>query len=259
MIRAGDIDLACRVEGPDDAPVVLLVHGVLTSHRIWDGVAARLAGAWRLVRYDLRGHGNSGATSSPYTMVQLALDALSVLDALGIGRAHVVGTSLGGMIGQVLGAAHGDRLVSLTLANTTVLQPAPKAWEERAAVAREKGVAALVDATLQRWFTPTCLREQPALIEAVRREALRTSVDGFVGCAAALRDLDHRSLLPRIRMPTLVLAGEHDTSTPPADARELERAIPDARIATLPASHQAAAEVPEAFAAAWTRFQRQHR
>jgi 3-oxoadipate enol-lactonase len=256
-LPAGDLDVACHVDGPADAPVLLLIHGVLASHRIWDGVVARLVSSWRIVRYDLRGHGSTSSTQPPYTIEGLARDAVAVLDALHIERAHVIGTSLGGMIGQVLGAENADRVQSLTLANTTALQPAPQAWEERALIARDKGITGLVDATLQRWFTPACFREQPELIDAVQREVLRTSVDGFVGCALALRDLDQRALLPRIAVPTLVLTGEQDTSTPPADGLELQRAIPHAQLASLPAAHQAAAESPEAFVAAWTAFQSQ--
>jgi 3-oxoadipate enol-lactonase len=118
-------------------------------------------------------------------------------------------------------------------------------------------VASLVEATLERWFTPAARSDQPALIDASRREALRTRVDGFTGCAVALRDLDHRDLLPRISVPTLVVAGECDGATPPAESREMQRAIPGARLVTVPAAHQAAAECPEAFVAAWSTFQRE--
>jgi 3-oxoadipate enol-lactonase len=256
LVRAGDLDVAVRIEGPPDAPAVLLVHGVLASHRIWDGLVARLKAEWRVVRYDLRGHGGTTATLPPYTIAQLARDAVALLDGLGVLQAHVIGTSLGGMIGQVLGAEHGDRVLSLTLANTTSLQSMPKAWEDRAAVARDSGMVAVVDAAVQRWFTPTCLREQPSLMEAVRRDAIRTRVDGFVGCAMALRDLDQRALLPSIAKPTLIIAGDEDMATPLSDAQALLDAIPHARLLTLPAAHQAAAERPEAFAAAWTAFQR---
>lgn len=253
-VRAGQLDVLCSAEGRADAPVVLLVHGVLASHRLWDGVADRLAPDWRVVRYDLRGHGGTGATPAPYTIAQLAQDAVALLDTLGVRQAHVVGTSLGGMIAQRLGAEHGERVLSLTLANTTAVQRTPQAWQERAELVRGKGVAALADITVQRWFTPAFLREQPEVIDTVRCELLRTSVEGFVGCALALRDLDQRSLLSRIAVPTLIIAGEHDTATPPADAHELQQAIPRARLVTLPAAHQAATECPEAFAAAWTSF-----
>jgi 3-oxoadipate enol-lactonase len=184
-IKAGDLDVACRIEGPPAAPVVLLAHGVLASHRIWDAAAALMATDFRVVRYDLRGHGGTTVTRPPYSIGILAGDAIALMDALEISKVHFIGTSLGGMIGQVLGAAHSDRLLSLTLANTTAVQATPKAWEERAAIAAADGIAPLVAPTLQRWFTPECFQRDASMIEIVRAEALRTSVEGFVGCALA--------------------------------------------------------------------------
>lgn len=258
-IRAGGCDVACRIEGPASAPAVLMAHGILATHRMWDAVAARLAGDWRVVRYDLRGHGGTPATDAPYTMRQLADEALAVLDALGIARAHFMGTSLGGMFGQVLGATAGTRLHSLTLANTAAVQPAPQAWQERIRIALERGVAPLVEGTLPRWFTPSCTEAQPQLVEQVRTEALRTNVEGYVGCASAIRDLAHRDLLARIAVPTLVVAGEHDSATPLTESLLLEAEIAKSRLVVLPAAHQAAAECPDAFVAAWTEFQRHSR
>lgn len=258
FVRAGGFDVACRLEGPADAPAVLLVHGILASSRVWDGVAERLSDEWRVIRYDLRGHGATAATPPPYTMEVLAGDAIALLDALAVGQAHFVGTSLGGMIGQVLGAHHADRLLSLTLANTTATQGFPKAWEERSDVALSKGVQTLVEPTLQRWFTRQCLERDFQVIETMRSEALRTSVDGFVGCAHAIQHLDQRELLGIITAQTLVIAGQSDTATPPADSEFLHREIRRSRLVVLPAAHQTAAECPDLFVAAWKNFNAQH-
>jgi 3-oxoadipate enol-lactonase len=255
VVPVGDLNVSCRTEGPADAPVVLLVHGVLTDHRAWNGVAERLAASWRVVRYDLRGHGHSSAPPAPYTMEQLADDAAALLDALDIAKAHFIGTSLGGMIGQQFGARHGDRLLSLTLANTSAVQPAPQAWLDRAAQARAAGsTAPLAEGTLQRWFTPGFHASAPGEIERMRAILQKTSVAGFEGCAQALSQLAQLPLLPRIAVPTLVVVGSEDQATPPAQGRQIRDAIPGAKLAEVPAAHQAAVEQPQAFVDAWLAF-----
>lgn len=252
--RVRDMDVALRIEGKEDAEALVLVHGILADHRVWDAVAERLSTRYRVIRYDLRGHGMSSAPAGPYTMEQLADDVPALLDVLGVRRAHLAGTSLGGMIGQQVGIRHGDRLLSLTLANTAAQQGAPSAWEERIATARSSGIAALADPTLQRWFTPGFLQAQHDEVERVRRILLGTSVEGFAGCAAAVRDLSQLAQLSKISVPTLVVVGSEDKGTPPELGRQIAEAIPGARLVTLPAAHQAAIEVPQAFCDAWLAF-----
>lgn len=252
--RVAGVQLAYRFDGAPDAPVVMLAHSVLTDYAMWDAVAQRLATQFRVLRYDTRGHGASSAPPPPYTMALLADEAVGLLDALRIARVHFIGTSLGGMIGQQLGARFAPRLLSLTLANTTAVQAAPGVWDERSAVARAKGVSALAEPTLQRWFTPEFREREPNEVARVAAMIARTSVDGFVGCAAALRDLDQLQLLRRIAVPTLVIAGAQDQSVTAAMAAQLQDAIAGASLVTLPAAHQCAVEVPDAFCDAWTGF-----
>lgn len=253
-VRAGGLDVCFRLEGPADAPVVMLAHGILVSHRMWDAVAQSLLPRWRVLRYDLRGHGNSATTAPPYTMETLARDAIALLDALHIQRMHFIGSSLGGMIGQRLGAGHAHRLLSLTLANTTAVQGAATTWQQRIDIARERGVQPLVEATMQRWFTPDFLAADPEPVRRLRALALVTGVQGFIGCASAVRDLVQADLLARIHVPTLVMAGELDQATPLADSEFMARRIPAAQLVRLPAAHQAAVECPEAVCSAWTAF-----
>lgn len=255
LARIGDMDIAYRLEGPADAPVVLLVHGVLTDHRAWNDVAERLTPKYRVLRHDLRGHGRSSAPPPPYTMEQLADDAVALLDELGIEQVHFIGSSLGGMIGQQLGARHGHRLLSLTLANTCAEQMAPRAWEERAALARQADtVAPLADATLQRWFTPAFIDQAPAELARMRSILCQTTVAGFAGCAHALSRLSQQALLQHIQVPTLVVVGNEDRATTPEQGQQLCDAIRCARLVSLPAAHQSAVEQPQAFAAAWLSF-----
>lgn len=254
--RVAGVELAYRLDGADGAPIVMLCNSVLTDHTMWDAVAQRLVPEFRVLRFDTRGHGASSAPPPPYTMALLAADAVGLLDALHIERVHFIGTSLGGMIGQQLGARFGGRLRSLTLANTMAGPLVPAMWDERAAVARAKGVSALAESTLRRWFTPAFRERAPEQVARVAAMIARTSVDGFVGCAAALRDLDQFELLGRIAVPTLVIAGEHDQSATPQIAQQMRDAIPGARLATLPSAHQSAIEVPDAFCQAWLEFAR---
>jgi 3-oxoadipate enol-lactonase len=250
-----DFEVGYRVEGMRDAPVVMLAHGVLTDHRMWDVLAEAIGRHYAVLRYDLRGHGASTAPPGPYTMDALADDAVALLDALDLPRVHFIGSSLGGMIGQNLGARHGERFVSLTLANTTATQGAPALWQERIEKARREGVGALAEPTLQRWFTPEFLQTAPAEVQRMRELLLGTSVEGFAGCADAISRLAQRDLLARIDCPTLVIAGAQDQATPPELARDLHAGIHGARFALIQqAGHQSAVEQPAAFLDAWRTF-----
>lgn len=254
-VRAGDLEVAYRFDGPYNVQIVLMTHSVLTDHRMWDALAERLVGRFAVLRYDLRGHGATAPTAAPYTMAQLADDAVALLDALSIEQVHFIGSSLGGMIGQQLGARHGRRLTSLTLANTTAVQRAPAIWQERIATARRDGVAALAEGTLQRWFTPTFFESSPSEIARIRQLLLGTSMEGFVGCAEAIARLTQLNLLHAIRVPTLVLAGAEDHATPLEQSAQLHAGIYGARLVTLTnAAHQSAVEQPAAFYDAWLEF-----
>lgn len=258
VIRLPGQEVAYRLEGGKGAPVVLLVHGILTDHRAWDAVAADLAADFAVLRYDVRGHGGSTAPPAPYTMAQLADDVPALLDALKIERVHFVGSSLGGMIGQQVGARYGQRLLTLTLANTGAAQAAPAAWQERIDLARERGVAALAEPTMQRWFTEAWRQAHASEVQRMTGLLLGTSVEGYVGCAAAVRDLAQLDLLPRIAVPTLVVAGTQDTAMPPAATARIAELVPGARLVSLPTGHQAAVEQPQAFRAAWRDFAAAH-
>ena len=253
-IRVGTLDVACTVEGPENAPALVLIHGVLADQTAWDAVAARLRGRFRIVRYGVRGHGGSSAPPAPYSLEQLDDDVPPLLDALGLQKVHLAGTSMGGMIGQQVGIRHGDRLLSLTLANNAAQQGAPAAWDQRIEVARRDGIEALVEPTVQRWFTPGFLQSQPQEVERVRNMVRGTSVEGYAGCAVAIRNLAQLAQLSQIRVPTLVIVGSEDHATPPAAGRDIAAAIPGAQLVSLPAAHQAAIEVPQAFCDAWLAF-----
>lgn len=253
-IRAGDLEVAYRLEGPQEAPVVMLVHGIMTSRRMWDDAAALLRERWRVLRYDLRGHGGTQVTEPPYLMHRLADDAIALLDALGLEKVHFICSSLGGMIGQQIGARYGERVLTLALANTSSVQRTPAAWAQRIDVAGREGMSGLVESTLQRWFTEPYLAVNGQPVRRLREIAMTMDPRGFVGCACAVQQLAQADLLARIEVPTLIVAGSEDRATPIAESQALVEGIAGARMVTLPAAHQSAVECAELFVRAWEGF-----
>ena len=229
---------------------VLLVHAIGCDHRMWDALAADLAPRFRVVRMDARGHGRSEVTPRPYSLEQLADDAAGVLDERGIEKAHWVGLSMGGMIGQAFALGHAERLGRLVLANTTSAYGAdgPKMWEARAKAVAEGGMAAITGLAMTRYFSDAFREAHPEVVETVKRRFLSTPPQGYIGCCDAIRDLDFTGLLDGIRARTLVIAGEKDAGTPVAMSEAIAAHIPGARLAVIPgAAHLSAVENPAAF------------
>jgi len=238
-----------HVEAGHGEPVVL-VHAIGCDHRMWDALAAALSPGYRVVRVDLRGHGTSPVPAGEYSLDELADDVLAVLDGLGIEKAHWVGLSMGGMIGQAFALAHPQRLGRLILANTTSSYGAdgPKTWEARAKAVKEGGMAAIADMVMGRYFSDEFRGRNPKAVAAVRERVLTTPAKGYIGCCAAIRDLDFTAELSRIRARTFLIAGEKDAGTPPAMSEEIARRIPGARLSVIPgAAHLSAVEAPEEF------------
>lgn len=230
FIRLGDITVHAVVEGPPGAPAVLLLHALGTSLHVWDPQAAALARRYRVIRADLRGHGLTEASPGDYSMAMLAEDALALLDALGVGQAHVGGVSLGGHVAMRLAAAAPGRVLSLLPCDTALEFGGAATWQARIAAVRAGGVAAVADATLDRWVLDRGLASSHGL----RRMLLSTDPAGWLGCAAALRDADAGALVGRLAGPASVIVGAEDAATPPAAARAIQAAIPGARLVVIP-------------------------
>lgn len=242
-----------QVDGPDDAPPLILVGSLGSDLRVWDPVVPALARTFRVIRMDKRGHGASAATPGDYTMAQLGLDVLAVADAAGAARFHYAGVSIGGMIGMWLAEHRPERLRRLVLSNTTA-QVAPNGYDERIAAVRSKGMAAVADTVIARWFLPDYPTRHPAHHAAVRHALHAIDPGGYTGCCAAIRDMTIEAGLADIHVPTLVIAGTLDESTPAAQGRAIARAIPGARLLELPTPHLSHPELPDRFADEVTRF-----
>jgi 3-oxoadipate enol-lactonase len=247
-INADNCTIHVEVEGPEHAPVLMLSNSLGTNLHMWDDQVAPFARHFRLVRYDRRGHGKSGVPKGPYSMDRLGRDVLAILDGLGIERVNWCGLSMGGMVGQWLGAHAPNRLDKLILSNTSCYFPDKAMWEGRIKLVRDKGLAAIVDANMERWFTKAFRERSPNTMERIRDMFLATKVDGYVGCGEAIRDMDHRPLLPRINVPTLVIAGRQDPATTLEAGEFIVQHTPSARLAVLDTAHIANMEQPEVYA-----------
>jgi 3-oxoadipate enol-lactonase len=237
-----------EVEGPEGAPVLMLSNSLGTNLHMWDDQIAPWARQFRLVRYDRRGHGKSSVPKGPYTMERLGRDVIGVLDGLGIAKINWCGLSMGGMVGQWLGANAAPRIDKLILSNTSCYFPDKAAWEGRLKMVRDKGLAGIVDANMERWFTKDFRERAPQAIAKMREMFLATKLDGYCGCGEAIRDMDHRALLAKITAPTLVIAGRHDLATPLEGNEFIKQHIPGAAIAVLDAAHIANLEQPKVYA-----------
>jgi 3-oxoadipate enol-lactonase len=218
-------------DGPPIGPVVMLAHPLGANLNLWQPqVSILIAAGYRVLRYDIRGHGQTAAPEHPYSIEMLAGDAIGLMDAVGLEKVHFCGISLGGMVGQQLGATHGERLDSLILSSTAAHMPPPDMWEERIRTVRSEGMAAVADATLDRWFTQTGRQNMPAEVQSVRTMITATPIAGFAGCCAAIRDLDLREAIRSITVPTQIIVGRHDQGTPVAAAEFIHERIRASRL-----------------------------
>jgi 3-oxoadipate enol-lactonase / 4-carboxymuconolactone decarboxylase len=255
LIRAGGLRQYYRVDGNDDRPVLIFLHSLGCDQTQWDAQAADLQSRFRLLRSDLRGHGATDAPNGDYTIEMLARDALALADALGIERFALCGLSLGGIIAQWLAARVPERVTHVVLANTSSRYPDPGPMETRRRTVLERGMAAVEDTVMQRFFTAESLAANPPVVARIRRVLLATNPAGYAGCCAAIRDVDQTPVLAAIRAPALIVIGDLDVSTPwQGHGEVLAGGIPHARVEHLPTAHLSNVERPRSFSALLARF-----
>jgi len=252
------IETYYEIHGKRDAATWLVFsHSLACSVRMWDGEIERHKANHCVLAYDTRGHGQSAAPKGPYTLEGLADDLQALLKHLKIEKPHYVGLSMGGMIGQTAALKYPGIFRSMTLADTTSRYPAEAApmWEERIRTAESKGMAPLVQPTLERWFTEPFRKNHPEKVQPVAALIGNTPVAGYAGCCAAIPKINVTSRLKEIKTPTLVICGENDPGTPPAMAREIQQNLPGAKLVLIPqAAHLSNIEQPEAFNRALADF-----
>lgn len=249
FITAGDgTHIAYRIDGNADKPVLVMSNSIGTTHRMWDSQIEELSKHFRVLRYDTRGHGDSGVPGGAYSLDRLGRDAVELLDALGIDRAHFLGLSLGGIIGQWLGVHAPERIDHLILSNTSsYLGPAAEFDQRIAAVLQAPDMSETAEVFLHNWFPARMLEAQEPVVDTFRTMLLATDRQGLAGSYAAVRDADLRRTIALIPRPTLVIAGQYDTVTAASHSELIAATVPGAQLVVLPAVHLPNIEYPDEF------------
>ena len=253
-IDADDCPINVEIEGPEKAPVLVFSNSLGTNLHMWDDQAKHFAKKFRVVRYDQRGHGKSGAPSAPYTLERLGKDVLAVLDGLKITRANFCGLSMGGFTGMWLGRMAPERIDKLILCNTAAKIGEPTFWNSRIVIVRTQGMPAVVEAVLERWFSKPFREKSPQVVDRVRQMLLTTQPHGYAGCCAAIRDMDQRWDIGAIKLPTLIIAGTLDPATTIEHADLIAERIKRAKYAKLEAAHLSNIERSPEYTAAVEKF-----
>ena len=256
-INANGISINCEISGREGAPWVVFSNSLMTDLSMWDEQAAALGDSFRVLRYDHRGHGGTEATAPPYSFDVLTADVVALFDALGIKKAHFVGLSMGGMTAVALAERHPerlDRVIPCDCGPASTPQSAQQ-WAERIALAKEKGMEALVEPTVGRWFVPEFLSSNKQIVDKVRAMIRTTSVNGFIGCALALSDFDLKPGLANIKNPMQFLCGAKDASL--GGTKALNASVPGSALIEIEgAGHISNMENPSAFTRAVREFLR---
>lgn len=252
LLKAGNRRIYYDLVGPEDGPVVCFTHSLSSDGGMWaEQLPPLLADGWRVLRLDMRGHGGSDPVDGAYTMAALADDVALSLDTLAIDKVHLIGLSIGGMIGQAFAIGHGQRLHSAMLCDTAAGTPpgGKDVWQGRVETVKQAGsLEVLGDATMERWFTSAFKPRRPQRWKEIRSTIVNTTPAGYIGCAAAIADYDFVPKLPNVTVPTLVVCGDEDPGTPPEGNKKIAELIPGARYEGIAnARHFPNVEHPDVF------------
>jgi len=254
-INANGISINTQIDGPEGAPWIIFSNSLITDLTMWDDQAAELKTSFRVLRYDQRGHGGTQAPDGKYTFDMLTADVTALMDALAIRRAHFCGISMGGMTALFLAQRHSDRFDRIVAADCGPASTPASAqqWKERIDLAADKGMGALAEVTIPRWFPPEFVATKAPVLDKVRGMIKATPFKGFAGCAQALSDYDLRPGLAGISRPTLLIVGTKDATL--AGIKQIKEAVPGAALVELEgAGHLSNLEQPQAFTRAVRDF-----
>lgn len=235
-----------RTDGNPELPALVLSNSLGTDHTLWDPILEELLKHFYVVRYDTRGHGGSDAPTDDYTLNELTDDVQAVIAAARLTKYDFCGISLGGMTGMELAARRPPGLRRLILSNTGAEFPAGT-WDQRITAIKQGGMAAVIDGILGRFFTSEFVAKNSIGLQRVRNTVLTGAPQGYIGCCAAIRDMELYPRLTQIQVPTLVIVGDFDQSTPLSRGQALVERIKGAKLATLPCAHIPPTEIPEQY------------
>jgi 3-oxoadipate enol-lactonase len=254
LVESDGARISYSVEGPADCPVLLFINSIGTTRDLWVPQIPALVGTYRVIRYDARGHGSSSVPAGDYSIELLGRDALAILDAEDAARAHICGISLGGLTAMWVGVHAADRVSSLVLANTAARIGSVQSWNERIALVKERGMRAIADMAIARWFSEGFRQQHDDIVTRYKTMVETCPAQGYLGCCAALRDEDLRQAISAIGCPALVIAGSMDSATPPEGLRFIHEQIAGSRMLTLDAAHLSNVQQDEAFTSAVMGF-----
>ena len=252
--KINDISIRYQLEGYKDAPVLMLCNSLGTTLEMWEPQLDTLLTQFQVLRYDVRGHGQSDVPAGPYSIEQLGRDAIALLDHLGITRVDFCGLSMAGMTGMWLGTHHPHRVKRLALCNTAAKLGTAELWNARLEVLHKEGMVGMTASILDRWFTQGFQKRAPQVIEQVRGMLLDTPPAGYEANVRAIIAMDQRTEISRIDLPTLIIAGRHDGSTPPELGLEIHQLVSGSQYVELDAAHLSNWEQADAFSAALMNF-----
>lgn len=244
-----------RLEGPETAPVLVLSNSLGTTQSMWDAQMPALTEHFRVLRYDTHGHGQTGKCGK-VTLSQLGEDVITLLDHLHIQRAFFCGISMGGLTGLWLARFAPERFMAVAVANTAAKIGEQANWLSRARTVRSEGMGVVAAGSAGRWFSADFRQHQPAIVESLCHQLAHADAEGYAECCEALAAADLRGEVAAIRLPMLIIAGEHDPVTTVADANYLHQQIDGAFLVNLPASHLSNVEASEEFTSALIAFLR---
>ncbi len=255
FLVANSARLAYQIEGPDNAPTLVMLNSLGTDMHMWDPQVGQFSQKLRVIRYDCRGHGASQAPPGLYTIEQFGADLLTLLDTLSVERAHICGLSLGGMIALWFAAHHPNRVARAVFANTAARIGTAESWNARINLVSQGGMSAVRDMVLARFLSQGFRQQHPEMTRQIGAMVEAVNPVGYIGACAALRDADLNEEVATIRVPSLIIAGELDEATPPEQAQALRTAIAGSKFVILRgAAHLSNVEQPEAFSTAVLAF-----
>lgn len=243
-----------KIQGTPNSPVLMFSNSLGASMQMWDELVSYLLPYFRVLQYDSRGHGESELTKGPYTIDTLGQDVIDLLNELDIDKVYFCGLSMGGLVGQWLGINHPNRLIKLILSNTDSKIGTAEKWNDRIQTITEQGMSAIVESTMEKWFTSDFRKNNPKRMAEMTAMFLANRTAGYTACCAVVRDADFSADLKRVPLETLIITGDEDEVTHVAQAEKMRQEMPDAQLKVFHARHLSITELPAAYADALIDF-----